>query len=88
MRSWNNIVNSIMNVLYLSSFGLKYYTMIVVRMNKQKVLDEKFWYDTMNLNETDLDKQKDIYDTLYWLNNGKIYSFKNFANILMSIFIS
>lgn len=70
LRSWNNIFNSLMNVIYVSSFSLKYYTMIVVRLTKMKVLDEKFWIMASSLNQTDYGAQKDVYNTLYWLNNG------------------
>lgn len=59
-----------MNVLYVSSFGLKYYTMVVVRLNKIKVLDSRFWQNAVNLNATDSDAQKDVFDSIYWLNNG------------------
>lgn len=59
-----------MNVIYVSSFSLKYYTMIVVRLTKIKVLDEKFWVMASSLNQTDYGAQKDVYNTLYWLNNG------------------
>lgn len=71
LRSWNSIFNSLMNVIYVSSFGLKYYTMIVVRVTKGKVLSESFWDMAVGLNETDYAGQKDVYNTLYWLNNGK-----------------
>lgn len=71
LRSWNNIFNSLMNVIYVSSFSLKYYTMIVVRLTKYKVLDESFWDMASTLNETDYSGQKDVYNTIYWLNNGK-----------------
>ena len=36
LRSSKNIVNSTMNVLYLASFGMKYYTIIEVSMGKKK----------------------------------------------------
>lgn len=73
LRSWNNIVNSLMDVLYIASFGLKYYTKLVVSLNKIKVLDDKFWENAANLNVTDLDGQKEVYNTIYWLNSGKLY---------------
>lgn len=59
-----------MNVLYVSAFGLKYYTMVVVTLNKNKVLKESFWERALNASETDIDVQKEVYTALYWLNNG------------------
>lgn len=62
-----------MNVIYVSSFGLKYYTMIMVRITKNRVLNEQFWEKASTLNETDYAGQKDAYNAIYWLNNGNIY---------------
>ncbi|RNA03569.1 Short transient receptor potential channel 6 [Brachionus plicatilis] len=69
LRSWNNMVNSLMNVLYISSFGLKYYTMYIASFNKKKVLEKEFWDKAVGLNGSSVDEQKKIYDTIYWLNN-------------------
>jgi hypothetical protein len=71
LRSWNNIVNSSMNILYVSSFGLKYYTMFVVSLNKKKLLDQNFWNMLARVNTTDVDAQNEFTNTVYWLNNGK-----------------
>jgi len=59
-----------MNVLYLSSFGLKYYTMILVRLNKEKVLSSQFWKNAVFLNQSSPEEQIEVVNTLYWLNNG------------------
>lgn len=59
-----------MNVIYISSFSLKYYTMIVVRLTKIQVLNGDFWDLAVNLNVTDYSTQKMIYNAIYWLNNG------------------
>lgn len=77
LRSWNNIFNSLMNVIYVSSFGLKYYTMIMVRITKNRVLNEQFWEKASTLNETDYAGQKDAYNAIYWLNNGNSFSLLN-----------
>lgn len=75
LRSWNNMVNSLMNVLYISSFGLKYYTMYIASFSKKKVLEKEFWDKAVGLNGSSVDEQKKIYDTIYWLNNGKLRNF-------------
>jgi hypothetical protein len=82
LRSWNNIVNSAMNILYFAAFGLKYYTMLIVRLNINKLNSEAFWREIVSVNETELDKQIDIYQTFYWLNNGRKrkYSIKKTLN--------
>lgn len=66
-----NIVNSLLNVLYIISYGLKYHTMILVASKLKQIESSKFWLDMKYLNETDLDSQKNIYETFYWLNSGK-----------------
>jgi hypothetical protein len=69
--SWSNIFNFKMSVLYLAYFGLKYYTMIIVSLNLSKLKDETFWRRVSQLSSDDFDEQKDIYETFYWLNDGK-----------------
>lgn len=76
LGSWNNMVSCLMNVLYFSSFGLKYYTMHVVAVQKKKILEKKFWEMAVGLNETNIDDQKRVYDTIYWLNNGKLANYE------------
>lgn len=66
-----NIVNSLLNVLYIISYGLKYHTMILVASQLRQIETAKFWSDLKNLNETDFQSQKNIYETFYWLNSGK-----------------
>lgn len=83
LGSWNNMVSCLMNVLYISSFGLKYYTMHVVVVQKKKILDKKFWDMAVGLNETNIDDQKKVYDTIYWLNNGK---FENYVLLMLILF--
>ena len=83
-----NIVNSLLNVLYIISYGLKYHTMILVASQLRKIETTKFWLDLGKLNETDLQSQKNIYETFYWLNSGKYYFilFKN-INLILIFFI-
>jgi hypothetical protein len=71
LRSWNNILNSVMNVLYIASFGLNYYTMAHVRQKINTVSPEDFWTDVFTSNQTvSIEKQQEIYDAIYWLNDG------------------
>lgn len=71
-NSWNNIVNAIQLVLYISSFGLKYYTMYLVRLYQSKVSDPKYWSDLMR-NIKDVNYQRDLFETIYWLNNDRFF---------------
>ena len=43
LLSWNNIVDSCMNILYLSSFALKYYVFIKVKDKEIKFQIEIFF---------------------------------------------
>ena len=68
--SWSNIVKSIMYTLFVASFGLKYYTMIMVSMQVPKLDDVNFWNTVVGLKETDISTQIDVFQTFYWLNTG------------------
>lgn len=70
MRSWNNVVNSINSVLYFCSFGLRYYTLMLVKINITKVTSESFWTNALSSNGTNIKLQKEIYESIYWLNGG------------------
>lgn len=75
LNSWSNILTCIMTVLYPVAFGLKFYTNIIVSLEKKKLQDEQFWEIINDLEENDIETQKKIYQTFYWLNTGKlIYS--------------
>ena len=73
MRSWNNIINSVTNSLYVASFALKYISFFKVRYYKEKILDSNFWEMAVKMNESDTDAQQDIINTIYWLNNGTYF---------------
>ena len=75
MFSSSNMVDTVMNILYIASFSLKYYTIIVVTIEFSKVSSSDFWLQT-NLNTTDTGIEKSLYETFYWLNRGKNYLFK------------
>ena len=60
-----------MNVLYVASLGLTYYTMIYVQQKINILSQADFWRDVFTSNQTaSLQKQQDIYDAVYWLNDG------------------
>jgi hypothetical protein len=68
-----------MNAVYLGSYGLKYFTMIVVYNYTNEISEPSFWEKVRNLNEKDLEGQLEVYQVFYWLNSGINYSiFKNF----------
>jgi hypothetical protein len=74
VMSWNNIVSAFMNILYLASFGLKYYTMIVVYYYRIEIKTNEFWAKVSFLeNSNDIDDQKSVFQTFYWLNNGELF---------------
>lgn len=70
LNSWSNLFTCIMTVLYPVAFALKFYTNIVVSIEKKKLNDEKFWERVVDLEESDLSTQKSVYETFYWLNAG------------------
>lgn len=59
-----------MCILYPVAFGLKIYTNIVISVEKKKLGDENFWLLVQHLDENDLEAQKSVYQTFYWLNTG------------------
>jgi hypothetical protein len=73
MRSWNNIVNIIIYILFFGSYTLKYYSMIVVNIEMNTLNSLEFWSTINNLNEHDITTQSKIFQTFYWLNEGNAY---------------
>ena len=61
-----------MGILYVGSYGLKFYTLIRVKNERSLLSDPHFWDLVEGLNESLIEKQKSVYETFYWLNNGKI----------------
>jgi hypothetical protein len=59
-----------MLTLYPVAFGLKFYTNIVVSLEKNKLGDEKFWDLVIHLKPEDIDGQTSVYQAFYWLNSG------------------
>ncbi|CAF0978236.1 unnamed protein product [Adineta steineri] len=73
LLSWNNIVDSCMNILYLSSFALKYYVFYQVTVAIRTIQKEDFIDDIKSLFNSTKEKQQSVYQTLYWLNADRFY---------------
>jgi hypothetical protein len=65
-----NVVNFCMNIFYITAYGLKFYTMLKVSENVNKVKKIEFWDIVNNLNNTNKEAQVEVYSSLYWLNAG------------------
>ena len=71
--SWSNMFNVSMYILFVSSFSLKFYTMILINIEKNKLSDPSFWSNVNSLNRiNDLNIQIDVFQVFYWLNDGNI----------------
>ena len=77
LHSPNNVVNFIMIIFYIASYGLKYYTMVIISTELKNIESGLFWKSLETLNETDVDHQIKAFQTFYWLNSGKCI-FKSF----------
>jgi hypothetical protein len=61
-----------MIILYPVAYGLKFYTYIIVSLEKKKICDHYFWDMVDGLNgHGDEGNQKAVYETFYWLNTGE-----------------
>jgi hypothetical protein len=67
------VVNAAMYFLFTASFGLKYYTMVVVAMERQKLADVDFWRRVRDLVPSDEAAQIAVFQTFYWLNDGNLF---------------
>ena len=85
--SWNNVLVSITHLLFICSYALKYYKIIIVGLEKEKLKDPNFWQMIKNESYT-IHDQEEIYQTFYWLNEG-IYLRNTFKNLtfLMNFFV-
>ena len=70
LLSIGNIFNVCMLTLYVVSYGLRFYTMIIVKLEMNKLYDSNFWAEVNSL-ENNEEAQIDVYETFYWLNDGK-----------------
>jgi hypothetical protein len=69
--AWSNMFTLTMGSLYAASYALKFYTVIRVSNELISLDHDEFWETVETLNSTDLGAQIDVYQTFYWLNNGK-----------------
>jgi hypothetical protein len=65
-----------MNILYSTSIAIQVYVMIVVKTNKEKLLNDQFWDEVLN-NSNDVLKQKEVFDAVYWLNSDRYFWLSN-----------
>lgn len=71
----SNLFTCVLIILFVCSFGLKFYTLIIVTVEKEKLTSQDFWQlvgDLANKTETD---QINVFKTFYWLNRGKYSSY-------------
>ncbi|CAF0834169.1 unnamed protein product [Adineta ricciae] len=73
LLSWNNIVDSCMNILYLSSFALKYYVFYEVTNAISILSSNGFGLRIEGVYNLTQENQNDIYRTLYWLNADRFF---------------
>lgn len=71
LSSWNNILIAIMHILFVCSYSLKIYTIIILKMEIEKINDPQFWSMINNIDQS-IELQKEVYKTFYWLNEGFI----------------
>ena len=60
-----------MIILYITSYGLKYYTLIFVQGVKSNLDSHEFWEKLEHLEATDIESQEYFYTIFYWLNDGR-----------------
>ncbi|UJR30483.1 hypothetical protein I4U23_018016 [Adineta vaga] len=73
LLSWNNIVDSCMNILYLSSFALKYYVFYEVQNSTNILNSNRFDLRIESIYNSTAENQENIYRTLYWLNADRFF---------------
>ena len=76
-----------MSVLFGTSYGLKYYTMIVVEDEIESLEDSEFWRKLQSLDPSDIAGQEYFYTVFYWLNDGnRIIPSSTNSAFLMKLF--
>jgi hypothetical protein len=84
-------MNTLMTILYLFSYGLKYYIIFVVYSKRALIDTKEFWNKVENINPNDFNTQIEIFKTFYWLNNGILFfwsfyqSFQSYINTLYAL---
>ncbi len=71
--AWSNIFTCVLNILFIGSFGLKFYTLITVSIEKEKLSDPNFWELVAQLPHRNASDQLSVYKTFYWLNRDRFY---------------
>ena len=79
--SWTNILITVMHILFIFSYALKYYTKYRVKLEKDKLSNPVFWQTVANP-ANNLSTQKSIYESFYWLNAGNSFIIILKKNIL------
>jgi hypothetical protein len=79
-----------MNILYSTSIIIQVYVIILIKSNKEKIQNNEFWNEVLN-NSSNVLKQKEVFDAVYWLNSDRYYWLSNdpihFANGCNIVFI-
>ncbi len=71
--AWSNLFTCVLIIMFIGSFGLKFYTLIKVNIEKEKLLDPEFWDLVAHLSQRSADDQLSVYETFYWLNRDRYY---------------
>ena len=69
--SWNNTSNLMLYILLSTSYGLKIYTIINTSIQLATIETTQFWSKLTSLTPDDEESQINVYQTFYWLNEGK-----------------
>jgi hypothetical protein len=69
----NNYLDISFILFFLLSFSIKFYTIYLIQIHKNKILNEDFWNRIVNLNESNIKDQQHVYSTFYWLNADRFY---------------
>jgi hypothetical protein len=69
--SWNNTSNLMLYILLFTSYGLKIYTLINANTQLATIETTQFWSKLTSLTPADEESQINVYQTFYWLNEGK-----------------
>ena len=73
LLAWSNILTLFQTVLYAVTYGLRFYMMNLVAVEKEKLNSPFFWFNLKNLTSNDTNLQQEYYQTFYWLNNGACF---------------
>lgn len=68
-----NIFNCVLIILFACSFGLKFYTLIQVSAEMEKLVDPNFWAQISQLENSSMAQQQNVFTTFYWLNRDRFY---------------